>query len=230
MTADTLTQLSEKLPAEEVDKLRPLVDGTVRRYPEMKRAVVAALGVTAAEIHAEKVYKAATTADSWKSGTISTIFGGILVIGGLTATAIGAWLGEKLRKRGVRGAYFLVCAGGAIFALPCFLGILYTPLPVSWVFAFFAIFGLFFYTGPGNTILANVVRSRIRATAFAINLLIIHALGDAISPPLIGAIADRSSLQFAFLLTSTMIALGGLLWLWGARYLDEDTQKAESIK
>jgi MFS family permease len=99
---------------------------------------------------------------------------------------------------------------------------------LSWVFAFFAIFGLFFYTGPGNTILANVVSSEIRGTAFAINVLVIHALGDVISPPLIGAVADRSSLQFAFLLTSTLIAVGALLWLAGARSLDEDTAAVES--
>jgi predicted MFS family arabinose efflux permease len=121
-----------------------------------------------------------------------------------------------------------VCGGGAAFGLPCFLVMLYTPLPVAWGCAFLAIFGLFLYTGPGNVILANVVRSEVRATAFAINILVIHALGDAISPTLIGAVADQSSLQTAFALTSAMIAVGAVLWLWGVRYLDDDTTAAEA--
>jgi MFS family permease len=227
VTPAVLAELGKSLPAEEVDKLRPLADGTERTYPEMKQALTAALGEKAKQ-HAERVYVTAATPASPKPGGLSTIFGGILVLGGLAATAAGAWLGERLRTRGVRGAYFLVSAGGAVFAIPCFLGLLYTPLPLSWACAFLAIFGLFLYTGPGNTILANVVRSDIRGTAFAINVLVIHALGDVISPPLIGTVADRSGLQFAFLLTTTMIALGAVLWLIGAKYLDEDTRRAET--
>ncbi len=227
VTPAALTKLEEKLPADAVSKLRPLADGTERTYPEMKQAVTNALGASA-EHYSDKVFVASTTAASPSSGGLSIIFGGILVIGGIAATVTGAWLGEWLRKRKVRGAYFWVSAGGAAFAIPCFLGILYTPLPFSWVFAFLAIFGLFLYTGPGNTILANVVKSDIRGTAFAINVFIIHALGDVISPPLIGAVAGRTSLQFAFTLTTTMIAAGAVLWFLGAKHLEKDTAIAEA--
>jgi MFS family permease len=227
VTPAVLTKLEEKMPADEVNALRPLADGTVRPFPEMKKAVADALGERSKR-YAETVYEQAATPDSPNPGVLPIIFGAILVFGGLASTATGAWLGEWLRKRGVRGAYFLVCAGGAAFAFPCFLGILYTPLPLSWAFAFLTIFGLFLYTGPGNTILANVARSDIRGTAFALNVLIIHALGDVISPPLIGDIGDRSNLQFAFLLTSALIAVGAVLWLWGARFLDDDTRAAEA--
>jgi MFS family permease len=227
VTPAVLTKLGEKMPAEEVEKLRPLADGTVRNYPEMKQAVVEALG-DKAKRYAESVYVAAVTPDSPDPGTLPIVFGAILVVVGLASTATGAWLGERLRTRGVRGAYFLVCAGGAIFALPFFLALLYTPLPFAWVWAALAIFGLFLYTGPGNTILANVARPDIRGTAFAINVLVIHALGDAISPAIIGGVADRTSLQLAFLLTSSLIALAAVLWLSGAKYLDADTAKAEA--
>jgi MFS family permease len=227
VTAEVLDKLSEKLPAEQVNNLRPLADGTVRTYPEMKKAVGAALGEEAKN-SAEKVFVESATSDSPDPGTLGIVFGGILVFGGLGSTAAGAWLGEKLRKGGVRGAYFWVCAGGALFALPCFLALLYTPLPNAWAWAFLAIFGMFLYTGPGNTILANVVRSDIRGTAFAINVLAIHLLGDAISPPIIGKIGDQQSLQFAFLLTSSLIALSAVLWIMGVRSLDADTAKAEA--
>jgi MFS transporter, Spinster family, sphingosine-1-phosphate transporter len=228
ITPAVLTKLGEQLPAEAVDKLRPLADGRERTHPEMKPLVAAALGERA-RTDAEKVFKASATADSPKPGGLSITFGAILVIGGLTSTAAGAWAGEVMRKRGVRGAYFLVSAAGALFAIPCFLGILYTPLPLSWAFAFLAIFGLFLYTGPGNTILANVVRSDMRATAFAINVLVIHLLGDAISPSLIGLVADQTSLQLAFALTTVMIAVGAVLWLAGLNSLDADTTRAEGV-
>jgi MFS family permease len=232
VTAAALEELEKgeqekTIPAKEVEKLRPLADGVVRDYPEMKKAVVAALG-DKAKRYAEKVYKATATPESPKSGTLGLVFGGILLTVGIASTATGAWLGERLRTRGVRGAYFFVCAGGAFFAFPFFLALIYTPLPFAWFWTALAIFGLFLYTGPGNTILANVSPPEIRGTAFAINVLVIHALGDAISPAIIGTVSDGTSLQFAFLLTSSLIALGGVLWILGARYLDDDTRKAEA--
>jgi hypothetical protein len=115
-----------------------------------------------------------------------------------------------------------------VVAFPAYLAMLYVPFPLGWLFLFVAVFFLFFNTGPANTILANVTRSKIRATAFAVNILIIHALGDAISPPILGLIADFSSLQTAFVAISPLVLLSGALWIWGAKHLDEDTHKAEA--
>ncbi|AWM40556.1 Hexuronate transporter [Gemmata obscuriglobus] len=226
VTPAALAKLEGDLPAADVNKLRPLADGTERAYPEMRKAVAAALG-EGEKRRAEKVFLATVTPTSPNPAGLPIIFGGILVIGGLTATAAGAWLGERLRTRGTRGAYFLVCGGGAALALPFFLAMLFAPLPLAWVFTFLTIFCLFLYTGPGNVILANVVRSDVRGTAFAINVLVIHALGDVISPPLIGTVGDRYGLQTAFVLTSVMIAVGAVLWLWGVKFLDADTAQVE---
>jgi hypothetical protein len=77
-----------------------------------------------------------------------------------------------------------------------------------------------------NTVLANVVRTDVRATAFAINIFIIHALGDAISPAILTFVADLSSFHTAFVAVSLLIPVSGVLWLMGARHLDADTAKA----
>jgi hypothetical protein len=126
----------------------------------------------------------------------------------------------------VRGAYFHAAGWTTVLAWPFFVAMLYTPFPYFWAVLFVAVFFLFFNTGPANTILANVSRSATRATAFAINILVIHALGDAISPTVIGAVYDVASLDTAFLLVSVLILVGGGLWVAGARHLDEDTRKA----
>jgi len=56
-----------------------------------------------------------------------------------------------------------------------------------------------------------------------VNILVIHMLGDAISPLVIGAVADRTAMAMGFGLISVMMAVGGALWVWGARDLDRDT-------
>ena len=155
------------------------------------------------------------------------IFGGITVLAGLTATLLGGMAGDRLRSR-FPGSYFLVSGIGILIAFPFSALMLFTAFPFAWVPMFIAIFFLFFNTGPSNTALANVTAPSIRATAFAVNILIIHALGDALAPPLIGAVADRTNMNVAFLVVSATMLFAGVLWLIGVKYLPKDTNAVES--
>jgi MFS transporter, Spinster family, sphingosine-1-phosphate transporter len=155
------------------------------------------------------------------------VFGGMLVIAGLTATLLGGIVGDLLRKR-FAGAYFLVSGVGVMIAFPFCAAVVLTPFPMAWVLMFVALFFLFFNTGPSNTALANVTQPSVRATAFAINILIIHALGDAIAPPLIGAVADHTNMDVAFLAVTAMMLVAGVLWIAGIKYLPADTARVEN--
>jgi MFS family permease len=153
------------------------------------------------------------------------IFGGISAVGGLLATIAGGIAGDKLRAR-YPGSYFLVSAGGMLVGFPLTLLMLITPFPACWIVIFLAVFCLFFNTGPSNTIIANVTPASVRATAFAINILVIHLFGDAISPPIVGWVGKHWGMRAGFAVVSVMMGIGGLIWLWGARYLDADTAAA----
>jgi MFS family permease len=158
---------------------------------------------------------------------VNTYFGLILVIAGLTATLAGGWVGDALRGR-FPGSYFLVSGIAMILGFPLLLAALYVPFPFAWVLVFLTCFCLFFNTGPVNTILANVTHPAIRATGFAVNVFFIHALGDVISPPIIGYVNDlnHGDMNPAFFMVSFLILAGGIVWLCGTRYLERDTALA----
>jgi MFS transporter, Spinster family, sphingosine-1-phosphate transporter len=164
---------------------------------------------------------------------VNMVFGIITVATGLTATLLGGYLSDVLRPR-VRGAYFVVSGVSMLAAFPMILLMIAAPFPWAWVFVVFAEFCLFLNTGPTNTILANVTHPCIRSSAFALNILIIHALGDAVSPPLIGWLTGLTSsashptgnMNVGFAAVAVAILVGGVLWLWGARYLERDTELA----
>lgn len=158
-------------------------------------------------------------------GRINTIFGAITVLAGLLATLLGGWVADRVKRRHP-GAYFLVSGVGMMIAFPMTVVMLLTPFPGFWVMLFGVEFFLFFNTGPANAALVDVTSPGLRSTAFAVNIFLIHALGDAISPPVIGAIADRWQMNAAFLAVSAMIAIAGLFWLLGAKYLESDTRAA----
>jgi hypothetical protein len=69
----------------------------------------------------------------------------------------------------------------------------------------------------------------MRSTAFAINIFLIHVLGDIWSPIAIGALADATgNLTAGMLLTVVAIGGAGVLFLSGMRYLEQDQRAALS--
>jgi MFS family permease len=158
---------------------------------------------------------------------VTTIFGAITVVAGLSATLLGGWLGDRLRAR-IPGSYFLVSGAAMLAGFPFMLLTINASFPMVWVWLFLACFCLFFNTGPANTILANVTHPSIRAAGFALNIFVIHALGDVISPVIIGILSDRYSMPFAFTLVGGMFVVAGVLWLSGMRFLKRDTELAST--
>jgi MFS transporter, Spinster family, sphingosine-1-phosphate transporter len=156
-----------------------------------------------------------------------TIFGLITVVAGLVATLVGGVIADRLRPR-FAGSYFWVSGIGMLIACPIFVVALYVPFPAAWVAMFLAIFFLFLNTGPSNTALANVSLPAVRATAFAVNILVIHALGDVQAFWLLGYIGGHTNMHVAFLFVSGIIFASGLAWLLGVKYLPADTAAVET--
>jgi len=156
-----------------------------------------------------------------------TIFGLITVVAGLTSTLTGGIVADKLRSR-MPASYFWVSGIGMLLACPFFIVSLYVPFPAAWLAMFVAIFLLFLNTGPSNTALANVSLPAVRATAFAVNIFIIHALGDVQAFWLLGYIGGHTNIRIAFLFVSAIILASGVAWIIGAKYLAADTAAVEN--
>ena len=158
----------------------------------------------------------------------TAFFGAITAVAGLLSTLIGGVIADRMRPR-YPGSYFLVSGVGMLLAAPMFVAMLYTPFPAAWGFLFGAIFFGFLNTGPSNTALANVTFPSVRATAFALNILVIHALGDALAFPAIGYIAGHTNMNIGFLVISGVMLVSGSLWLMGTRFLEADSARVEAL-
>ncbi len=161
--------------------------------------------------------------------TSIVIFGGITVVAGLVSTILGGVVADRLRAR-IPGSYFLVSGAGMLIAFPLFLGVLYTAFPMAWGFMFAAVFFVFLNTGPSNTALANVCLPSVRATGFAMNIFVIHLLGDAAAFPTIGYIGGHTNMHVAFLVVSGTMLLSGVIWIAGMKFLPADTAAVEAAR
>lgn len=159
-------------------------------------------------------------------GRGNTIFGAITVVAGIAGTLAGGRLGDWWQRRSAKG-YLIVSGLGFLIGIPASTcALLVTSLPISLSCMFVAEFFLFFNTGPLNTVIVNVTPRGIRATAFAVNIFFIHALGDAVSPAVIGRLSDLFDLRSALLITPIAIMLAALFCFACGRYIEHDTLKA----
>ena len=148
------------------------------------------------------------------------IFGGITAFDGIVATLYGGWLGDRWLPRN-KGAYYLVSGIGMALGLPTMLCAIYLTGSPMYPSILIAEFFLLLNTGPLNAAIVNSVSASIRATAIAVNLLIIHLLGDALSPFVIGYISDHSSLQTGFIAAVVAVGLSAAILFYGTRFAPE---------
>jgi hypothetical protein len=83
---------------------------------------------------------------------------------------------------------------------------------------FLAEFFLFLNTGPLNAAICNSVSAVVRSSAIALELFLIHFLGDTFSPQIIGAISDRSNMRMGLGITLITLVLSGSILFVGARF------------
>ncbi len=162
------------------------------------------------------------------SGQAGTIFGGVTVIAGICGTLLGGRLGDRMQARSP-GGFFRLSGIGLLASSPFIvLMTLIGWLPGIFIIVFIAEMLLFLNTGPLNAALIGCVPVQMRGAAFAVNVLCIHAFGDALSNVLLGVISDAATpilgspaagLSLALAATAIPVAVGGVVLLRGARWI-----------
>ncbi len=157
------------------------------------------------------------------------MFGATTVLAGILGTLAGGWLGDRWQKKSGKG-YLLVSGWGFLIGTPFAAWAILAPgLTGCMTAIFIAEFFLFLNTGPLNTVIINVTDPAVRAMAFAVNIFFIHALGDAVSPSILGWLSDRWGLQSALLITPGAMLIAGLLCFVCGRFVVRDMAHVEGL-
>jgi len=156
--------------------------------------------------------------DGMSTAKADQVFGGIICLAGFVGTFAGGYLGDYL-LRYTRHAYLWLSGVCMFVGAPIAVLALSARQPTVFLPAIF-VAGIFLFlnTGPLNAVVLGCVPAQIRATAMAVNIFFIHALGDAISPPIIGMLSDRLGLFRATMITPGMMILSGIILLYAIRF------------
>lgn len=163
----------------------------------------------------------------------------VVLLGGATGTFGGGWVADRIAARR-HNAYFLVCAVSSFLGIfPMLLALLSNNHFIYLPAIFFAVMLLFVNNAPFHAILISSVPAMVRATAVALNIVIIHILGDVISRAGVGILSDslkagnfralaalarnlgidptRFHLTAALLVAPFALVISTIFFFWGSR-------------
>ena len=169
----------------------------------------------------------------------AVVLGVVSLVAGAAGTFGGGWIADRIvAKR--RNGYFLVCAMSSLLGvIPAVIALVTHRLMFFLPAIFFAVVLLFVNNAPFHAILVNSVPPAIRASAMALNIVVIHACGDVISRFGVGKLSDslaggnatliaglakllgidptQEHLTAALLVVPAGLLVSALFFLWGAR-------------
>ncbi len=151
--------------------------------------------------------------------TAGLYFGAITAVAGIIGTLVGGWLGDVADRRSTTGGMAL-SGWGLLLAVPLMAVVALAQSPAV-IFSALAgaQFFIFLNNGPLNAAIVSAVPGDVRSFAVGVSVSRLPRARRRHLTPIIGMVADRSSLGTAILLNALPVALGGLLLVIGARLL-----------
>lgn len=169
----------------------------------------------------------------------AVVLGVVTLLGGATGTFGGGWIADRVVARR-RDGYFVVCAVSSLLGVVPAAIALISHQPLLFLPSiFFAVVLLFINNAPFHAILVNSVPPAIRASAVAMNIVVIHAGGDLISRFGVGRLSDsiaqgnasplarlaqllgidpvREHLTAALLVVPAGLLVSAFFFFWGGR-------------
>ncbi len=143
---------------------------------------------------------------------VATVFGAIAAASALGGALVGSYLADQAERRRPGAGRLLVITTGVLLATPfALVGFVTRDIMVLyWTIGVGMFFGSW-YVGPILAALHDVVPAGKRGTVTGIYLLLIHLLGDAISPTIVGFIGTHTgSLRVGLAVAVALLAAGGL--------------------
>lgn len=165
----------------------------------------------------------------------STRFGTITVLGGIVGTFVGGRIADRMRsairapvgspehEREEVRTLLRLCAVGSLIGAPLAVACFLSPTATTfYALVFPCEVALFLSTSPINAVILRSVPTSLRASAMALSIFSIHALGDFWSPTIVGFLGDRVPMYLAMMTLPVLLFASAALW-WPRRDTGEAT-------
>jgi predicted MFS family arabinose efflux permease len=153
------------------------------------------------------------------------LIGALTVVTGGAGVISGGFVADRMLRRNPAGRLLTISLSYALGFPLALAAIFVSSIPLFLVLATSAVFLFTFYFPCVAPLVHQVTRPQLRATAMGLYLLVVHLLGNAVAPVLIGWLSDQTGdLRLGLAAALLLALLGALIGLWGTRFVGRDTQ------
>ena len=165
----------------------------------------------------------------FREDSFGLLSGVLTVVAGAAGVLSGAFLADRLLRRSPAGRLLTVSISSLLGGPVALAAVLVTGRVPFVVLGGLAMVAFTFSIPCIAPLIHQVTRPRLRATAMAVYLFVIHTLGNATAPAVIGWLSDQSGdLRLGMILAPVMALVSGLVGLWGTRFVGEDAKEMQA--
>ncbi len=181
---------------------------------------------TAMIVWLPKFFETTAGMDPKKAGTLA---GAVMMLALIGAPA-GGYITDKWRKTEPRARMLFPAITTFISALLLFIAFYFFKGTAQLITLFvFGLFIMLFISGAA-AVTQDVIHPGLRATSYAIAVLVQNLIGSFTAPIVLGRISDLTNIKTAMSILPFSLLIGALLFLIGSRYYKADMEKVTHIK
>ncbi len=160
-----------------------------------------------------------------KAGTLASA---VMVLA-LVGAPLGGILTDRWRKKQLNARLLLPAITTLISAVLLFAALYLFRGTLQFVtFLIMGVAIMMFISGAA-AVTQDVIHPGLRATSYAIAVVVQNLLGSSTAPLVLGKIYDNSTIQTALSILPFVLVLGALLFYLGSRYYEKDMEKVAKI-
>ncbi len=160
-----------------------------------------------------------------KAGTLASA---IMVLA-LVGAPLGGILTDRWRKTQINARLLFPAISTLASAVLLFAGLyLFSGIVQYVIFLIMGITIMIFISGAA-AVTQDVIHPGLRATSYAIAVVVQNLLGSSTAPLVMGKIYDLSNIQTALSILPFVLVLGAVLFYLGSRYYEKDMEKVAKI-
>ena len=161
-----------------------------------------------------------------KAGTMASIVMMMAMIG----APLGGILTDRWRKKRESARLLFPAVSTLVSAILLFIALIFLEGTVQYIMLL--VFGttvLMFISGAA-AVTQDVIHPGLRATSYAIAVIVQNLLGSSTAPIVLGRIYDKTDIQTAVMVLPFMLILGAVLFWLGSRKYESDMEKVAKIQ
>lgn len=160
-----------------------------------------------------------------KAGTLASS----VMVMALVGAPLGGILTDRWRKTQFNARLLLPAISSFVSALLLFMALYLFSGAVQYVtFLLMGICIMVFISG-ATAVTQDVIHPGLRATSYAIAVVVQNLLGASMAPIVIGQIYDRTNIKTALAILPFILVIGALLFYLGSKYYEKDMEKVTKV-